>query len=140
MSVHAPRHATVDDEDLPGERVGSAERDDLRRDVVAAGNAAEYGLTPRCLSDGFRESLRHSRAFYETRRDAIDRHVRGERHRKATSQVNQPRLARRIRDAAAHRIESADGGDVDDPTGSTCAKVWSEGSGEQERPAQIGFE
>jgi len=63
-SVHASRRAPIDDEDLACDRLGSAERDHLRSNVLRGRDSPQYRLTPLELDDLVREAVRHAGAFH----------------------------------------------------------------------------
>ena len=63
-SVHASRRTPIDDEDLACDRLGSAERDHLRRNVLRGRDSPQYCLTPLELDDLIRQAVCHAGAFH----------------------------------------------------------------------------
>src|SRR5207253_10329813 len=71
---------------------------------------------------------------------AVDGDVGSERHRETAREVDERRLAGRIRDGAAAWPQPRHGGDVDDAAAALLAHVGGGGPGELKGAAHIGVE
>ena len=115
--------AAVDVEDLPGDAVRAAERHDLIGHVLHARRPPEDGALPRALGHLGPEPRGHPRSLHEPGGHAVHGHLWRQGHRQAAREMDEPRLARRVGDAAPAGVEPGHRGDVDDATGAARLEV-----------------
>ena len=91
----------IDDKNLPGNAIRAAEIKDLLGNVLNAGCPFKDSAFFHGVNRLRRDSLGHPGALHEFRSDAVHRHIRGQRHRKASGQMHESRFADGMGDAAA---------------------------------------
>src|SRR3954468_20467618 len=90
--------AGIDDGGLAGHRVGSAHRDHHVGAILLVGGPFQQRAGGRILDLLGAEIGGRPRALQQARRDAVDQHFGGQRHRHAAGQVDEPGLRHRVGD------------------------------------------